>query len=227
MKKVTGMLGRYYPFFLSNTNLGDAHYLYQLYSPKVDEKTLTPYVSLTKVSERTYDKQTQPEGSDLDLIRVCTGKKQITPGDAAEYIDIAVKHAWGKMHYDEGTDNFPYVEMNENNQFNQRTLVVTLKDCLRWKNYRFYPGRLVDVLWTKDEFTLFEICEDDTTLFLKPLNVLYKNTDTGMSNPKEYNFADNGFVSEHIDKTKPTKASDLNKYIRSLEWGSFIKRSIF
>lgn len=226
MKKLTGTLGRYYPFFLNNAELSSGHYLYQLYSPKVDEKTLTPYVSLTKVSEKTINNPGFPEGTDLDLLKICTGRKQLTEKEAAEYLDTMAKKVWGKMHYDEGSNKIPYVEMLDN-QFHQKTLVSILRDSLRWKLYRYTPGRFIDVLWTKDEFTVFEICEDETTLYLKPLNVLYKTTDTNLDHPHPYNLEENGFVSEHWDKTKPMRASDINKYIRNIEWNSFSKKSIF
>ena len=83
------------------------------------------------------------------------------------------------------------------------------------------------MLWTRDEFTVFEIVEDEKTFYLKPLNVLYKTTDTNLSNPMPFNLEENGFVSEHWDKTKPMRASEINKYIRNIEWNSFIKKSIF
>lgn len=226
MKKVTGSLGRYYPFFLTNSDLRTAHYLYQLYSPKVDEKTLVPFVSLTKVSEKTSEIPNLPDGSDLDIIRVCIGRKQITEQEAAEYLDTVAKRVWGKMHFDNGSDKLPYVEILDN-QFHQRTLISVLRDSLRWKIYRYFPGRFIDVLWTKDEFTVLEICEDETTIYLKPLNVLYKNTDTNLSDPHPYNLEENGFVTEHWDKTKPMRASEINKYIRNLEWNSFSRKSVF
>ena len=125
MRKITGTLGNYYPFFLNNSDLTSYHYLYQLYSPKLDEKTLTPYVSLTKVSEKTVSgpHMSWPEGTDLDLLRVCTGRRELNEQEAAEYLDTISKGAWGKMHFDLGSGKMPYVELTDN-QFYQRTLIT-------------------------------------------------------------------------------------------------------
>lgn len=218
---VHSLLGNYYPFFLNNTSFKES-YIYQLYSPKLNDR-ISPVVSLTKVSEKTV--KGIPEGSDLDLIKICLGKKDITEADAAEFIDNLVRKEWeGGVDFDEGSGKLPYVEYTST-QVNQKLLVTALRDALRWKVYRFYPGKQVDILWTRNEFTLFEICEDETHYFLKHLGVLYKNTDSGLINPKEFTLGE-GFETARWEKNKPTKAIEMNKYFRSLDWASFSRKPI-
>lgn len=225
MKKVTGLLGRYYPFFLSNTDLSFSHLLYQVYSPGVD-KNMIPQVSLTKVSEKTRPATESGDGlgDDLDLIKVCMGRDKVTEREAAEYIDSVLKRVWGKSKCSVG-HKFPEVEYTEDGYF-LKNLVSVLRDNLRWKCYRYFPGRYIDVLWTKDEFTVFQICEDKDSYYLKPLDVLYKNTDTALSNPMKFNLSDS-FTSEHWEKNKPGRASEMNRYLKNLEWDSFTRKPIF
>lgn len=224
MKNVAhSCLGNYYPFFLNNSGTKE-HYLYQLYSPKLNEN-LVPVVSLTKVSERTL--KGTPEGSDLDIVRICLGKRDITEAEAASFIENLVRKDWeGGVGFDEGSDRLPFVEYTiAPTQINQKLLITSLRDALRWKTYRFYPGKVVDILWTRNEFTLFEICEDETHYYLKHLGVIFKNTDTGLTNPVELDLGDN-FISARWDKNKTTRAIEINKYLKVLDWASFNKRPI-
>lgn len=214
------ILGRYYPFFLNNADLKDTHYLYQLYSPKVDEE-FTPYVTLTKVSEKPGPKF--PSGSDLDILKVCTNKDKLTEKEGMDFLTGVVRRDWGNITYTSGSGMLPMVEWSDN-QTNQRLLITTLRDCLRWRNYKFTSGRYVDLLWTRDEFTVFEIEENETHFWLKPLNVLYKNTDTNLSNPIQYNVSENGFV--HNKWEKPYRGGELSKHLRNLEWTSFSRKSV-
>lgn len=219
---VHSLLGNYYPFFLNNTSFKES-YIYQLYSPRLNDR-LTPVVSLTKVSEKTT--KGLPEGSDLDLIRVCLGKRDITGQEIIEFVEGLTRREWeGGVEFDEGNDKFPCIEYTST-QVNQKLLVTAIRDALRWKMYRFYPGKLVDILWTKNEFTLFEICEDETHYYLKHLGVLYKNTDCGLLDPKEFTLNE-GFETARWEKSKPTKAIEMNKYFKSLDWASFSRRPIF
>ena len=51
------MIGKTFPFFMSNKNLGDAGYVYQVSSPSYNKMTFRPYITLTKVCDRTFSER--------------------------------------------------------------------------------------------------------------------------------------------------------------------------
>jgi len=226
MKSSNNLLGRFYPFFLNNSDLKDSHYLYQVYSPGL-VRDLIPGVSLTKVSEGTSEKTKDlPTGSDLDIISVCIGDK------ATE--DIALKYCTGMTRVKKDDENkvivvkgakehLPVIEISEDSNLPQKALVLGLRDALRWKNYRFAPGRFIDILWTPTEFVVFEICGDKTHTWLES-RAAYKTIDTGLKNPLDIDITTIK-INEKWERSKNI-ASEINHATKVLEWNSFTRQAL-
>lgn len=215
-------LGNYYPFFLNNYSLTDQHYLYQLYSPGMNEKQ-NPYISMIKVSEKTHYGN---PGKDTDILKACIKKVQEgeTKETPIEYLenmfkglDLEIKPGDSKK--------FPKIELKEGKEHESleipRTLVVSIRDSLRWRFYRFYPGRYIDILWTPTEFALYQIKSDKDNVWFEPLG-LYENRDIMLQDPldiKSYKLPVYKWPKDSI------KATDLNRFIHKLEWNAFDRHS--
>ncbi len=235
MSKVkNNLLYNYYPFFLDNKfGVGDVHYLYQLVSPSYNKKTCTPYFSLIKVSEKnTYFTPSLPLEKDSDILTVCKNgmesirknEKLDTNFDKAEFIRDFFKEEAVIENSD--TDKFPNIELTEdpNNEL-QKSLIVGIRSYLRWKNYRLFVGKKVDILITKTEFIIAEVKSDDQFIWLEPV-AMYKNKDVGMIEPLDMSgFNVEGF--KNFAKWKnDVKASDICKIINKIEFESFDRRSV-
>jgi len=235
MSKVkNNLLYNYYPFFLDNKfGIGDVHYLYQLVSPSYNKKTCTPYFSLIKVSEKnTYFTPSLPLEKDSDILTVCKNgmesirknEKLDTNFDKAEFIRDFFKEEAVIENGD--TDKFPNIELTEdpNNEL-QKSLIVGIRSYLRWKNYRLFVGKKVDILITKTEFIIAEVKSDDQFIWLEPV-AMYKNKDVGMIEPLDMSgFNVEGF--KNFAKWKnDVKASDICKIINKVEFESFDRKSV-
>lgn len=233
-------LGRIYPFIISNEKQlpKASHYVYQIYSPGVNPKTQNPLISMVKISERTRD--VIPSGKNVDLITLCSRvEDKDNPGkykvklkpedylfnlllrkDDVTTTDIKIQSG--------GEKEFPVFEVDDENNERcmiQRQIVTLLRDAIRWKNYRFFPGRKVDILWTKDEYVVFDIVrnEEEGTIEFKP-SAVYKNTDVGML--EKLNVDLSKINCEDLKwKKDEYKASEVNQTIRRLEKNSFDRRS--
>lgn len=213
------MIGNYYPFFLSNFNLSDSYYLYRIFSPSLSPD-LIPYLSLEKISEKT---KTEPHERGLDIISVCLGKKA-SGNKAKEFIAELVKKE-GPTSVEENGTNFPLLEMLSSNIL-QKTLIINLRDALRWKIYKFTPDRYVDVLWTPSKFVVFKIKEDSQNkeaIYLEPVGV-YNNMDVNLSNPLNIDLKNIDCPKDRF--TGKSKASDLNRLLKRLEWSSFERKEL-
>lgn len=208
-------LGKGYPFYLNNRNLKESYYYYVLCSPKLSED-LVPMLSLIKTDEKTIS---EPWGHGSDILSVCLGsKKDIAVNGCNLVSDILANKDY--MVYENGRE-FPLIEMTDDEQKVRKALIIGLRDALRWKTYKFQPGRQVDILWTKDEFVVFDICGNDDEIWLKPSNV-YKITDVSMKNPlpELLSKIENIYPKEKF-KRIPQKISELNRAIKALERTSF------
>lgn len=209
------MLGYQYPFFLNNSNLSDSYYLYQITTPGLN-KDLIPYISLTKISEKT---KSEPYGKDCDILSVCLGTKKGMPETGVKFLqDILKKEetvvtANGKK--------FPLIDMVRGNNL-QKSLIIGLRDELRWKTYKFVPDRYVDLLWTSKDFIVLKICGDiKDSLWFEPV-AAYRNTDVEMKNPITVDWSRINYPKEKFTGT--SKASNINRTLKRLEWGSFDRR---
>ena len=222
IESLNNHLGNYYPFFFNNYNLTDQHYLYQLYSPGLSEN-MNPYLSMTKVSEKTiygiYGKET-------DILKACIEKPK--EGEqkqtSIEYLESLFGKNLGIIVKPGNNKRFPMIEIKETPEHESleipRTLIVSLRDSLRWKFYRFYKDRFVDILWTPTEFALFQIKIDDENLVLEPKG-LYENRDVMMESPLDLG---NYKIQSYKWPKDSIKATDLNRFIRKLEWCAFDRR---
>lgn len=213
----SSMLGNRYPFFLNNEDLSKSHYLYELVSPGLSED-LVPYVSLTKVSERTV-KDEHPYGSDLDLVSHITGNKRVSEGLAAKVFTEVLKWEDGVVVTKGSHGKLPSVEMI-NDSVIQKSLVINLRDMLRWKTYKFSPGQFVDILVSGSHFLVAEFKGDSEVLWLSPVGI-YNNSDVSLQTPLKINISER--VKEPLEElfkarfAGPTKASEINKAIKKVE----------
>lgn len=223
IESLNNYLGNYYPFFLNNYNLTDQHYLYQLYSPGINENQ-NPYISMIKVSEKTHY---GIYGKETDILRLCIDKpkegEDSTKQTPIEYLESMFKNLGVEIKAG-GSKKFPMIEIKETLEHESleipRTLIVNLRDSLRWKFYRFYKDRYIDILWTPTDFALYQIKIDDENLFLEPVG-LYENRDVMMQDKLDVNYYK---LQTYKWKKDLIKATDLNRFIRKLEWGAFDRR---
>lgn len=233
------LLYNYYPFFLDNKfGIGDIHYLYQLVSPTYNKKTCTPYFSLVKVSEKnTYYTQSLPLEKDTNIITVCkNGMESIRKNEKLDYSFDKVKFIRDNFFredqqvvIEDAEDNkFPNIELaDDSNNELQKSLIVGIRSYLRWKNYRLFVGKKIDILVTKSEFIIAEIKEDDEFIYLEPVS-LFKNKDIMMTDPLDISgFNIEGFKNfAKWRKKDDFKLGEINKLINKVEFESFDRRSI-
>lgn len=222
----SSLLGRYYPFFTTNTELGDSGYIFQVTTPGYNKKTLKPYFSLSKVAERTPKKF---ESDETEVIYL-TFPEEFKEGLKNEkgFIDKKkvvweeqVKRLIGsstKVVPSEEAGKFPLLEYSggHDNQA-QINLIVNLRNNLRWKTQRISKGNKIDVLWTKNQFAVFEIDGDNENYWLKPVG-LYKNNDLMLMR--------NLFTGELPGFTEEKYARKIGIFlgkIRDLEFASFTR----
>lgn len=234
-KVKNNLLYNYYPFFLDNKfGIGDIHYLYQLVSPTYNKKICTPYFSLIKVSERNnYFTSSLPLEKDSDILTVCkNGMDNIRKGeinssfDKVEFVRNLFRDDQEVVIENSESDKFPNIELKEdpNNEL-QKYLIVGLRNYLRWKNYKLFIGKKVDILITKTEFIIAEIKGDSNSVWLEPI-ALYKNKDVGMIEPLDMSgFNVEGFKNFARWKTD-VKPGDISKIINKIELESFDRKSI-
>ncbi len=220
IESLNNHLGNYYPFFLNNYSLTDQHYLYQLYSPGMSDN-MNPYISMTKVSEKTHYGN---PGKENDILKVCTGKTQEgeTKTSPIEYLEGIFKKEGVEIKAN--SKKFPMIEIKEGPEHESleipRTLITNLRDSLRWRFYRFYPGRYLDILWTPKEFALYKIESDSENVWLEPQG-LYENRDVMLSSPLEISY----YKLQTYKWSKDSiKATDLNRFVKKLEWNAFDRR---
>jgi len=220
----SSLLGRYFPFFTTNTELGDSGYIFQVTTPGYNKKTLKPYISLSKVAERTNRKG---ESDETDVIYL-TFPEEFKDGlkndkgivDRKKIVwEEQVKRLTGpttKVVPSETYGKFPLIEYNGSHDTqSQVNLIVNLRNNLRWKTQRISKGNKIDVLWTKNQFAVFEIDGDNESYWLKPIG-LYKNNDLMLTkNLLQVELP--GFVEEKYAR----KIGIFLGKIRDLEFASF------
>lgn len=220
IRRTNYYLGRKYPFFMGNNgNLSDKYYLYQVYSPGVDVDQV-PFVSLTKVAEKS-DFNTSTRGKDIDLISTITyPKKSVEP---VEYLSEMLKREQAVFVGQKSPEDFPMLKVQDENVYLEKSLIVGLRNNLRYSNYRIYPGKKVDILWGPNTFLVCSICENETEIWLEPDN-LYKNTDLLMRHPLSNNITTED-VGIRLQKSQPKMMASLFYMIKALEKLSFDRRS--
>lgn len=207
------LIGRQIPFFLNNINLTDSFYLYQVFTPGVDDN-YNPYVSITKTVEKSKNNTTS-KGKDIDLISSIIYPKNLV--DPVAYVSEMLKKEGVEIVPGEKDGDFPVIHtLSGNNP--QKALIIGLRNNLRWKNYRLFPGRYVDILWTPTKYVVCKIMENEKYIWLEPQGV-YKNTDLMQQNPLDIHLTTRE-LNVRVEKS-PKVVNDLMYSIRGLEWTSF------
>ena len=213
------LIGNYYPMYLNNSPLGASVYLYQVVTPGMS-KRIVPLVSLEKVGEITRKEDfsaTTKSTRSIDVISTLLGhSRQDIDHKSVDFLKDILGRTKPVI-YTRGPEDFPGIEMGMENDV-QKSLIVNLRDNLRWHCYRFYPGRTIDILWTPTQFATFKVEGDKEKIWLSPV-ALFDNTDIRMANPIEHDFS--GFTKKVY--TGKLKVSELNRDIKRMEWQSFGK----
>jgi len=213
-------LGRQYTFFLSNYDLpNDSFFLYQIVSPGMMKDLETPLISLKKLGERCKSGQ-QGFEQDRDILTYCLGGKDGIDKKSIEWIKNVMRNENIFVGLD-GT-NFPQIECFEDGSV-QKNVICGMRDTIRWKYYRFFQGRKLDILWTPEEFVLFDIKGDENKVWLEPVGV-FKSTDFRLENPLNVDLSTINTRDLHWEKGK---ISEINQSIRRIEWNSFESRFRF
>ena len=211
------MIGYYFPFFLNNSRLSDSYYLYQITTPALNED-LIPYLSMVKISEKT--KPDQPSGKGIDILSACLGNKKNMPETGIDFLSNLLKKEDTKVVGN--SKEFPWITMVPGNNL-QKTMIIGLRDSLRWKNYKFFPDRYVDLLWTVKDYIVLKICGDQKgNLWFEHVGA-YRNNDVNMENPIKVDWNRINYPREKFGG--PSKASDINRTLKRLEWNSFERRA--
>lgn len=227
------MIGNIYPIFLSNNKLVEdpSYYLYRIVSPGLSPD-LIPYISLEKISERTKignpkefcDSQKKKAIREhLDVISMCLGSREGLEEKAVEFLQGIL---WrDKPVIDDGFPGFPLIEMENGNNI-QKSVIIGLRDTMRWKYYKLYPGNYVDILWTAKTYAVFKLCGEKgkEEVWIEPVG-LYSNTDPNMKNPLPVNLESLDYPTDRWSITKG-KLSELNRALKKLEWESFNRKEI-
>ncbi len=223
------LIGNYYPFFTTNNSLGESGYVFQAGSPGYNKKTLKPYMTLAKVTEKT-DKKGESEETDViyatfpeefkDGLKNEKGvvdKKKI---NYEEQVRRLIGGSTTRVVPNEVPGKFPMFELNSSDNSAQVNLIVNLRNNLRWKTQRISKGQKIDVLWTKTQFAVFEIDGDADNFWLKPVG-LYKNTDISLV----HNLLESelpGFTEEKYSR----KIGVFLNMVKQLELKSFERKTI-
>lgn len=222
------LIGGYYPFFTTNTNLEDGGYVYQTMSPTYNKTTLKPYFSMTKVCDRTF----APKGEkivsrDVDVIYNTLDEQYIESLKNEEGVIDRSRINWvaqvKKLVGIKGTrvlplqprESFPMVEINGYDIDIQKNLILNLRYMVKWRKYRIKPGEKVDILWTKNQFLVCGICSHPSGGFqLEPIG-LYMNNDIAMKD----NLLRPGLidVASEEDLVLPKRVQDFLEGIKSIE----------
>lgn len=215
MKK--NLIGNYYPFFLDNKSPWNAWYLYQLVTNRLSDDCV-PMFTLKKIAERTRKEDysaTENKMWSSDIISEILRSRKEIETKATDYVEGLLGNSEAVVY--KADTEFPDIEMTPDNEL-QKSLIIGLRDALRWKTYHFAKDYYVDIMNSQSTFILFKICGDDNkTLWLEPVGE-YDIMDTNLKNPKK--------VSSDLDILKETwsgdrRASDMNRSIKIMEWHSF------
>ena len=215
------LLGRKLPFFLNNFNLTGGYYLYEIFSPRCDND-LNPLVSLTKLAEKTTRPEVIP-GKDIDLLATCMGTRKVDGEKGVEFLNSLLKKENPIITKGDKNGDFPFLQLS--GPVLVKTAVVALRNANRMKNYRFWGGKKIDLLWTPEEYAVFNVCEDETHYWFEPEG-LYMMNDLEMKNPLKIkvNYSPDGYK---FQKNPGGKAlGEMLHHCKILEWRSFDRKPL-
>lgn len=219
------MIGGYYPFFMTNEELGDTGYVYQISSPNYNKVSLRPYITMNKVCDRTFSEKGEKIVSRENdvLFAALDDKYREMLKDEEGNIDRSKVNWVGQVKRlidAKGTrvlqntqrDGFPLIEITGYDTYIQKNLIVNLRSDIRWRKYNFAVGKKVDLLYAKGLIAVFELTDADPDNYgLKPVG-LYKTTDITL---KDNLLAGTCLETAEIktySKRIPELLSELRKY---------------
>lgn len=245
-QKMDSLYGKVYPFYLENNRLSN-YLLYQVVSPGVDS-LVRPYLSLKLVGENlpfnskkdkmpTVNELMEYKLNDLKIFNYSIKDNESTEGteldkNAMESMeemlkkfkpikDLSVTSTESDMYlYQNSTGEFPRFTFSKYTNDPQKSVVIYLRNSIRWTKYKFAPGCLIDILWTPDKFVVFKIEGTDTEMWLTP-QAMYKLNDPDLKHPMSVKDLD--FTQEKFSRDK-AKISEFNNAIKLLEWKSFERK---
>lgn len=206
------LIGKVYPFFLDNNKLS-SYYLYQIISPKLSSD-LIPFFTITKISERT--EKGEPYGSDDNIISVINQNKKMSANDNRVFVEDLLKK--DVPYVEPNEKNFPLIELESGINL-QKSLIVSLRDLLRWNKYKFAEGKKIDVLVAPDKFLICNIRTNNDTIWLEPEN-LYSVMDPNMSNPLDLSVNKISVSSITKKFSGKNRISELNRAIKRYEYNN-------
>lgn len=223
---VNSLIGNVYPFFLSNNKLATdpSYYLYQVVSPKLSPD-LIPYISLKKISEKTkVGSPNEFYGHENDVISTCLGNKDKAKDRSVSYLKSILWRDSPIIDSPTSQDGFPLIEMENGNNI-QKSLIIGLRDSIRWKNYKYQDGFYIDILWNQNSFMLFKICGEKSRkeVWIEPVG-LYSNMDPGMTNPLSIDLEAVDYPRDRWNLEDKNKISEMNRVLKKLEWESFNRK---
>lgn len=227
MKKQKTLIGSQFPFYLDNSCLGDSYYHYQIVSPSM-LADLTPLFTLKKVSEKTgkyHYSASIKSWNHADIISTLLKSKKDIKTNSVNFIEKLLSKKEGTffekklsgINVYENNNDFPLIEL-DNSALVTRTLIVDLRDMLRWRNYKFSPGNYIDILISLDKFLVTKVEGEGEAIWLKP-EAVYSTEDVDMRTPIEVDLN-----TLHYPKGKfegKVRVSELNRAIKAAEWKSF------
>lgn len=237
--KMDSLYGKIYPFYLENNRLSN-YLAYQVYSPSVDE-SITPYFSLKLISENlpfnskkdkvpTREELMRYQFNDLRIFNYAVKDSESVTGNELDDISLNTVNDMLKKFkadsalnfdvYQDKPGEFPRFSICKHTNDPQKSLIIYLRNSIRWTRYKFAPGSLVDVLWTLDSFVVFKIEGTETEMWLTP-QAMYKLSDFDQKNPMSVKNIN--FTTETFSRDK-SKITDFNNAIKLMEWKSFDRK---
>jgi hypothetical protein len=221
------MIGRYVPFFLTNgANSIPQYYLYAIDSPGLS-KNLYPYITLKKIGERT-NPHSYPSSGGNDILRLFVPEEEAGSRKRMDWCVVLVLFELFKkfnVTIEKNGRNFPLIEYKGDTHI-QKTLVTGLRSLLRFNNYKLSHGKVLDILWTADEYVVFDIKNYNKNVISLEPKAVYEITDVNRENPLNVDLSKfNYFEGRRIqleDGWKITK--ELDDEIKKLELYSFDRR---
>lgn len=229
--KCSTLIGNYYHFYLSNQGLlkDNSFYIYQLGSPGFADEHLHPVLTLNKVAERTRDNEFSADWmkmNDSDLLATLLKSREDISHKGAEYIANLLRRENPTVYgtSKDSKHDFPLIAMGIDNSI-QKSLIINLRNEIRWNNYRFFPGRQIDMLFTKDTFMVLKIQGDENYVWFTPENI-YRNTDIGQTTPLKLDYSKYDYPREKFPGSK-NKVYEINRTLKRFEWQSFDRKIKF
>lgn len=209
------------PFYLTNQDNEEVmpFYLYKIGSPCLNED-LASMVTFQLVGEKTRKEDPKQKVTksgkhfpNQDALIKVLMRRQNPDVSVSSFLKTSVLRI-NNVDLVEREHNMP---MWEDNSYVTRSFIVGLRDSIRWSEYRFVNGSVVDILISPTKFGLFELTEtDDNGLKFIP-KAVYSCNDPGMTNPLNVDLKTIPYPKE-VFGNNPNRPSIINRAVRSAEW---------